>query len=220
MFRAAIFDMDGLLIDSEPFWQMAERTVFGSVGIEITAAMSAETAPLTPRQVTEHWYRLKPWAGRSLEDMEAAVIAGVAEQIRASGKPLPGVREVLALCREQGWRVGLASNSPATLCRLVLSQLAIEQSFHAVVGVDQVERGKPDPSIYLHAAQLLGVPPDQCLVFEDSPGGVRAARAAGMCVVAVCKSHDFADDAQPHARLRGLHEFAREHAADLWLASR
>jgi mannitol-1-/sugar-/sorbitol-6-/2-deoxyglucose-6-phosphatase len=180
MFRAAIFDMDGLLIDSEPYWQMAERTVFGSVGIEITAAMSAETAPLTPRQVTEHWYRLKPWAGRSLEEMEAAVIAGVAEQIRASGKPLPGVREVLALCREQGWRVGLASNSPATLCRLVLSQLAIEQSFHAVVGVDQVERGKPDPSIYLHAAQLLGVP-------SGSMPGVRglARRSAG----GSCRGH-------------------------------
>jgi sugar-phosphatase len=220
MFRAAIFDMDGLLIDSEPYWQRAERAVFGSVGIDITEAMSAQTAPLTPRQVTEHWYRVKPWTGRSLEDMEAAVIAQVAEQIRAGGQPLPGVREVLALCQEQGWRVGLASNSPAILCRLVLSQLAIAQAFHAVVGVDQVERGKPDPSIYLHAAQLLGVPPDQCLVFEDSPGGVRAARAAGMCVVAICKSHDFADDARPHAKLRGLQEFAREHAADLWHARR
>src|SRR5688572_13911159 len=152
MFRAAIFDMDGLLIDSEPYWQRAERAVFGRVGIDITEAMSAQTAPLTPRQVTEHWYRFQPWTGRSLEDMEAAVIAGVAEQIRAGGRALPGVPEILALCESQGWRVGLASNSPGTLCRLVLGQLGIETAFHAVVGVDQVERGKPDPSIYLHAA--------------------------------------------------------------------
>jgi sugar-phosphatase len=216
MFRAAIFDMDGLLIDSEPYWQRAERAVFGSVGIDITEAMSAQTAPLTPRQVTEHWYRVQPWSGRSLEDMEAAVIAGVAEQIRADGRALPGLREILALCQEQGWRVGLASNSPDSLCRLVLNHLGVDQAFHAVVGVDQVERGKPDPSIYLHAARLLGVSPDQCLVFEDSPTGVRAARAAGMCVVAVSVSDNFAGDAQPHARLRGLQEFALEHAAELW----
>ena len=219
MFRAAIFDMDGLLIDSEPFWRDAEREVFGRVGIEITDEMAADTAPLTTRAVAEHWYRVRPWSGHSIEDMEAAVIARVAEFIRANGAALPGVRDALDLCTRQGWRVALASNSPLSLCDLVLSRLGIADRFHAVLSADHVERGKPDPAIYLLAASRLGVDARDCVVFEDSPTGVRAARAAGMSVVAVpSRTYDyrFDDDAtRPHLMLGALHEFDLAHAARL-----
>jgi HAD superfamily hydrolase (TIGR01509 family) len=217
MFRAAIFDMDGLLIDSEPFWRDAEREVFGRVGIEITDEMAAVTAPLTTRAVAEHWYRVRPWSGYSIEDMEAAVIARVAEYIRAHGAALPGVRDALDLCTRQGWRVALASNSPAPLCQLVLGELGIGPAFHAVVSADHVEHGKPNPAIYLLAARKLGVEPAECLVFEDSPTGVRAARAAGMCVVAIPSGgYSFGEDAPPHLTLGALHEFAEDHARTLW----
>lgn len=216
MFRAAIFDMDGLLIDSEPFWKASEREVFGSVGIHITDDMAAVTAPMTPRQVTEHWYRVRPWESRSLEDMEAAVIARVAEHVRSAATALPGVREILAFCEAQGWRVALASNSPASLCALVLDALGIADSFHAVVSVDHVERGKPDPAIYLLAASRLGVTAGECVVFEDSPTGVRAARAAGMRVVAIPSAGMRFDDVRPHATLGALSEFGAAHATALW----
>jgi HAD superfamily hydrolase (TIGR01509 family) len=217
MFRAAIFDMDGLLIDSEPFWRNAEREVFGRVGIDITDEMAAVTAPLTTRAVAEHWYRVRPWSGHSIEDMEAAVIARVAEYIRAHGAALPGVRKTLDLCARQGWRVALASNSPAMLCQLVLSELGIGTAFHAVISADHVEHGKPNPAIYLLAARNLGVAPAECLVFEDSPTGVRAARAAGMCVVAIPSgSYAFGGDAPPHLTLGALHEFGEDHARTLW----
>ena len=220
MFRAAIFDMDGLLIDSEDYWKRAEREVFGSVGIEIDDEMAAVTAPLTPRQVTEHWYRVQPWRERTIEDMEAAVIARVAEQIRAHGAVMPGVHEILALCVSLGWRVGLASNSPAVLCQLVLGELRIAGSFQAVVSADFVEQGKPDPAVYLHAAHLLDVPPHECIAFEDSATGVRAARAAGMSVVAVPSAGQSFPEGQagPQLRLAGLREFDHEHAKALWAA--
>jgi sugar-phosphatase len=220
MFRAAIFDMDGLLIDSEPFWKRAEREVFGAEGIEIDDAMAAVTATMTTRQVAEHWYQVRPWREKSVEDVEAAVVARVADLIRAGSKAMPGVRETLALCAQLGWRVGLASNSPAVLCQLVLRELGIEGCFQAVASADYVESGKPDPAIYLLAARMLGVEPRECLVFEDSPTGVRAARAAGMGVVAIPSAGQSFDagNLQPHLTLGALHEFDAQLASGLWQA--
>lgn len=216
MFRAAIFDMDGTLVNSEGCWRTAEREVFGAVGIEITDAMSAVTAPMTPRQVTEHWYRHKPWPDPRHDEMEAAVVRRVAEQLRDECVALPGAREALKLCAELGWSLALASNSPAQLCRLVLERLGIATCFDTVVSVDDVERGKPEPDIYLLAARRLGVEPRECLAFEDTPTGVRAALAAGMRVVAIPSTgQDFAE-VQPHLLLRGLDEFGPHHANDIW----
>ncbi|HEU4779247.1 MAG TPA: HAD-IA family hydrolase, partial [Steroidobacteraceae bacterium] len=143
--------------------------------------------------------------------------ARVADQIRAHSAAMPGVHEILALCASLGWRIGLASNSPAVLCQLVLSELGIARAFHAVVSADFVEQGKPDPAVYLQAAQRLGVPAGQCIAFEDSATGVRAARAAGMSVVAVPSlGQTFAsENSTPHLTLGGLAEFDEEHAAIL-----
>jgi beta-phosphoglucomutase-like phosphatase (HAD superfamily) len=106
------------------------------------------------------------------------------------------------------------------LCQLVLRELGIADAFQAVVSADFVESGKPDPYVYLHAARQLGVRPDECIAFEDSSSGVRAARAAGMSVVAIPSAgQTFAEgDSAPHARLDSLREFAHEHARALWAA--
>jgi mannitol-1-/sugar-/sorbitol-6-/2-deoxyglucose-6-phosphatase len=186
------------------------------VGIEVTDQLAEVTAPMTPRQVTEHWYRMRPWDDPPMEYLEAAVVARVAEQFHQHCPVLPGVHEVLALCGTLGWRVGLASNSPRVLCDLVLARLGVTDRFQAVVSADHVEQGKPDPSIYLLAARMLGVEPRECLAFEDSLIGVRAARAAGMRVVAVTAvERDFSTET-PNLTLATLENFDADQARRLW----
>jgi HAD superfamily hydrolase (TIGR01509 family) len=218
MFAAAIFDLDGLLIDSEPFWKNAEREIFGGVGIDIDPRMAEITASMTTREVAAHWYRFRPWQGPGVDEVEAAVIARVGDHISASGQALPGVAATLDACARLGIAVALASNSPASLCGLALARLGIARAFRAVVSADHVERGKPDPAVYLRAAQLLDVAPSQCLVFEDSATGVRAARAAGMTVIAVpSPGQCFAPAPHaPHLTLDTLGDFHAGLARELW----
>jgi sugar-phosphatase len=184
-FDAAVFDMDGLLIDSEPFWKRAERESFAEVGIHITDEMSAITAPMTTAEVAAHWYAFRPWEGRSERELEDAVISRVKDLIGRQGAPLPGVRDTLQACRLRGWRTALASNSPLSICEHVLAALDLHRAFDFVLSADQVARGKPAPDIYLEAARRLGTSPARCLAFEDSVSGVRAAREAGMTVIAI-----------------------------------
>lgn len=219
MFRAAIFDMDGLLIDSEPYWASAEREVFGSLGIEIDDSMAAVTAPMTTREVSEYWFRFSPWSGPTIPEVEQAVISRVGQFIEIHGAALPGVERALESCARLGWRIALASNSPARLCELTLEKLGIASRFDAVVSAEHVARGKPDPAIYVEAARRLGIPARECLAFEDSVTGVRAARAAGMGVVAVtARPVSFAaHESAPDVRLATLPELSREWAADVWM---
>jgi sugar-phosphatase len=184
-FDAAIFDMDGLLIDSEPFWKRAEREAFAEVGIHVTEEMSKVTAPMTTAEVAAHWYAFRPWAGRTTRDLEHSVISRVRDLVNEHGNALPGVLDTLESTRARGWRIALASNSPLSLCEHVLDVLKVRDAFDAVVSAELVARGKPAPDIYREASHRLGIPPSRCLAFEDSASGARAARDAGMTVVAI-----------------------------------
>ena len=189
MILAAIFDMDGTLIDSEPFWAEAEQTVFGGLGVPITPELAATTTGMTTAAVTRHWYEMSPWEGTSLAEAEQQVLDQVAHLIAQKGKPMPGVPGILQRMQKAGLKLALATNSPNFLIPIVLDRLSLRPFFETWVGVDDVHHGKPAPDIYTTAAQRLGVAPQHCLAIEDSATGLQAALSAGMKTVAVVPPH-------------------------------
>lgn len=181
--EAIIFDMDGVLIDSEGFWATAEREVFGALGVPLTTALAKQTATMTTAEVTKFWYELAPWPNRSLAAVENDVIDYVEAQIRQKGKAIEGIENVLELFFKGGFKIGLATNAPYRLVPVVLEKLKISRYFSVLSAAEFEAKGKPDPAIYLHTANKLQLSPSACIVVEDSRSGLIAAKKAGMTTV-------------------------------------
>jgi mannitol-1-/sugar-/sorbitol-6-/2-deoxyglucose-6-phosphatase len=183
--EAVVFDMDGVLLDSEPIWRAVEREVFGGLGIHVTDDDLRETMGVRIADVVARWHRRHPWSEPSRETVADTVVERVARTIEEGGTLHPGVREAIESFDASGVRLALASSSPMRLIRAVLRMGRLEDRFEVAVTAEDDERGKPDPAVYLRAARELGVPPERCLAIEDSINGVRSAKAAGMVCVAV-----------------------------------
>jgi len=189
--KGLIFDMDGLLIDSEPLWLRAEQLVFATVGIELDPLMFKETTGIRIDDVVRLRYAEKPWANKSLAQVEAEILAEVQRLATTEGKALPGVYEVLEACSASGCIIALASSSPLHMIEAVITHLGIHEYFSVLCSAADEQHGKPHPAVYLTTAARMGLAPDSCLAFEDSMPGVLAAKAAGMQVVAVPDEHHF-----------------------------
>jgi sugar-phosphatase len=183
--RAVIFDMDGLLVDSEPLWVRAEIEIFGEVGLVLGEEDCAHTKGLRTDDVIAYWHARRPWDGRSPAEVEARLIARVAELVRAEGRALPGVASAIAVAREGGRRLGLASSSPLVIIHAALERLGLADAFDVVQSAQSLPLGKPHPGIFLRTAELLAVSAVDCFVLEDSLTGVIAAKAARMKCIAV-----------------------------------
>ena len=184
-FEAALFDMDGLLVDSEPLWRAAEIDVFGRHGLVLTEEQCRSTQGMVIVEVAHHWYARAPWSGSSPDEVALEVLDAVGLLVDERGAPMPGAVEALAACRDRGLRLALASSSPVWLIDRVVAHLGLEGVFEVRCSAEHEAAGKPDPAVFLTAARTLGVAPARCVVFEDAPAGVRAAKAAGMSCVAV-----------------------------------
>ena len=208
--QAAIFDMDGLLIDSEPLWRRAEKQVFGTVGIALTEAMCEETMGLRTDEVIQHWYQQFPWSRKSPEMIEQELVTTVQHLIATQGEALAGVYEILTIFKDAGLPLGLASSSASCLIEATAEKLGIRDYFCVLCSATDEIRGKPDPAVYLTTAKRLGVSAACCVAFEDSFTGLCSAQAAGMTVVAVPAAAHYDDPRFDRAdiKLRSLTEFS------------
>lgn len=193
MLRAAIFDMDGLLVDSEPTWRRTEVEVLGSVGLALTESMCEATTGLRIDEVVRHWYARAPWEGPSCEEVAARIVDRMVEHARERGAPLPGAADAVEACARAGLRLAVASSSPERLVAATLERLALADRFEVVVSAERERLGKPHPAVFLTAAERLGVAPTECVIFEDSLNGVLAAKAARAACVAVPSARDRGD---------------------------
>jgi HAD superfamily hydrolase (TIGR01509 family) len=179
-----IFDLDGVLVDSEIWWDEVRADFAAGQGTTWTTDDRAAVMGANSRA----WARImRERLGLSMpaEGIEWAIVDAVVERYRRNGPPLihgaiETVRRIAA-----GYLVALASSAHPDVIEVALQTTGLDGTFNAVVSSDEVAHGKPAPDVYLEAARRLAVDPPDCLVIEDSLNGVRAARAAGMVVVLV-----------------------------------
>jgi HAD superfamily hydrolase (TIGR01509 family) len=180
---AVVFDLDGVLLDSESVWDAARRALVADSGgrwrPSATRDMQGMSAPEWSRYMHEQ-------LGVGLEPAEISerVVAAVLERYRSRLPLLPGAVEAVSRLAAR-WPLGLASSANRSVIDAVLAQAGLAGEFSATVSGEEVARGKPAPDVYLAAAQKLGVDPARAAAVEDSSNGLRAAAAAGMTVVAI-----------------------------------
>jgi sugar-phosphatase len=174
-------------------------------------------------EVTEHWYARYPWPGPSPADVAVSIVDRVIDLILTKGSLKPGAIAAIDLCAARGWPLAVASSSEYRLIDAALQRFALRDRFALVHSAEDEEYGKPHPAVFLTAASKLGAPSKRCLVWEDAPAGVVAAKAASMACIAVPEQGEGAHPAFGLADLvvdsledvdaSALDEIARRHFA-------
>ena len=183
--KAVIFDMDGVIIDSEPLWRRAMIRGFNEVGMPFTEADCRKTMGIRINEVIQYWLEVRGMKEVSASLLEERIVTVLLELIEEEGQLIPGIAEIMQLCRDRQIKMGLATSSSSQLMRAILKKLGLEQAFQSAISAEAMAYGKPHPEVFLVCAGQLGVLPAGCLVIEDSLNGVIAAKAAQMRVVAV-----------------------------------
>lgn len=194
MIEGVIYDMDGVLVDSEPLWKRAMIEVWATVGSVITEDDCRLTQGLRIDEVAAVWSRRHHWEGATAAQVARATVARVIELVRTEASLLPGVAATLEFFDRRELPCAVASSSDLVLIDAVVDAFDLRDAFGALVSAEHEEYGKPHPGVYLRAAGELGIDPSRCLAIEDSPNGIVAAKAARMQVLCV-PDPAFRDDA-------------------------
>nr|WP_295934251.1 hexitol phosphatase HxpB [uncultured Dyadobacter sp.] len=193
MIKAAIFDMDGLLIDSEPMWTEAARSTMQKVNFEITEALRIQSTGLSIKLFLDFCHKIQPWNAPSFEELEKEILEKAHHDILAHAEAMPGAIALVKTLKNQGLKLAVASASHMDLIEGVLKRLEIIDYFDTWHSGELEEHTKPHPAVYLTTARKLGLSPGECIAFEDSHAGLRAAHAAGMITISVPAEEVFED---------------------------
>ncbi len=184
-FDAVIFDMDGVLVDSEPYYMEVEQTTFKELGL-----MISEEEHLTYQGTAydRMWQMIKEKheIAKTVDELVEFSINHISSSFSALEKiePMPGVEDLIKRLKQRNVPIALASSSYLEVIRIILRRTGLEKYFEVVVDNTKAQSSKPDPDIFLLAAKKLGIAPGKCAVIEDSTNGIIAAKAAGMYCIA------------------------------------
>ena len=185
MIEAVIFDMDGVIINSEPFWIEAEIEIYNKYGIGMTEEMCLQMKGVKTEDVVKHWHSIYKWSEPSQKEMTNEIILKVISIIKERGKAMPGLLGLLEYLRDNKIKIGLATSSLYSVIDAVMSKLQIESYFDGIHSAESENKGKPAPDVYLGSAKKLRIKPKNCVAIEDSYMGLLSANAAGMYTIAM-----------------------------------
>lgn len=183
--KAVIFDMDGVIIDSEPLWRRAMIQSFQEIGIPFSDEHCRITTGLRFKEVAEFWFKKHGINHISIDEFDELVINRLCDLIKQEGKTMKGVMEALAFLKSKNLKIGIGTSSNTKLMNTVVDVLNIRPYFDELCSAEHMTYGKPHPMVYLTCAEKLGIHPLNCLVIEDSVNGIIAGKAAQMKVVAI-----------------------------------
>lgn len=192
----AIFDMDGVLVDSGDAHRASWMQLGDEVGVAFTPELFVQTFGMHNNQI------IPLWLGEVTADEVERLALRKEVLYRAAApdvvRPLPGAVSLVRALRAAGWRLAVASSGPRANVALIVRLLALEDAFDALITGDDVHEGKPHPEVFQKAIAAVGLPPSACVVIEDAPQGVSAGLAAGAAVLAVTTSRPAIDLAAAH----------------------
>ena|SRR5690625_1637365 len=212
MIKTVIFDMDGLLVDSEPLWREAMEHVFAGMDIYLSKDDYVKTIGLRTTEVVDYWHKQCGWKDKSTEQVSQEILEEVVERVLQKGVLMEGATYILDFFKQRGFKIGLASSSPMLMINTVLEHFHLKDYFLTRHSGEHQDYGKPHPSVYLSCAEELGADPLKCLVFEDSLNGLIAAKAARMKAVVVPEkeNRDKPEFSLADMKLHSLKEFTED----------
>ena len=212
-FNTVIFDMDGLLIDSEPLWMEAATEVFAAYGKKLSAEEYATTTGLRTSEFVRWWLRDYKFDKTELDKADANIVEMVINKLKTKGKPMPGYEHIFEFFYRKNFKIGLATSSPMSIVDAVTKLLGVDEYIQVKTSAEKLVHGKPHPQVYLECAQSLNVSPLQCICFEDSINGMIAVKAARMKCVVVPSYQQIKDERWSLADLKisSLKNFSELH---------